>query len=141
MIQVDLGDEVVGASHTTPESLELQRVLAEMVGRACRASVMEVSSHALEQKRPADVEFDAAAERTEASRLAYRQVERAYRVGEASATDLLVATTEATDAETAQIVARAQREYQAIFLRYAVGLPPLPDLDFRQMSQADSQEN
>jgi len=85
--------------------------------------------------------FDAASERTEASRLAYRQVERAYRVGEASTTDLLNATTEATDAETSQIVARAQREYQAIFLRYAVGLPPLPDLDFRQMSQADPQEN
>jgi outer membrane protein len=85
--------------------------------------------------------FDAASERTEASRLAYRQVERAYRVGEASTTDLLNATTEATDAETSQIVARVQREYQAIFLRYAVGLPLLPDLDFRQMSQADPQEN
>jgi len=88
----------------------------------------------------ANAALDAAAERTEASRLAYRQVERAYRVGEASATDLLSATTEATDAETTQIVARAQREYQAIFLRYAVGLPPLPDLDFRQMSDADPQE-
>ncbi len=85
--------------------------------------------------------FDAARERTEASRLAYRQVERAYRVGEASTTDLLNATTEATDAETSQIVARVQREFQAISLRYAVGLPPLPDLDFRQMSLADPQEN
>ena len=91
--------------------------------------------------RAADAVFDAATERTEAARLAYRQVERAYRVGEASTTDLLNATTEATDAETSQIVARAQREYQAIFLRYAVGLPPLPDLDLRQMSQADPQEN
>ncbi len=88
----------------------------------------------------ASAALDAAGERTDASRLAYRQVERAYRVGEASATDLLVATSEATDAETTQIVARAQREYQAIFLRYAVGLPPLPDLDFRQMSDADPQE-
>jgi outer membrane protein len=88
----------------------------------------------------ANAVYDAASERTEAARLAYRQVERAYRVGEASTTDLLNATTEATDAETSQIVARAQREYQAIFLRYAVGLPPLPDLDFRQMSQADPQE-
>ena len=85
--------------------------------------------------------FDAARERTDASRLAYRQVERAYRVGEASTTDLLNATTEATDAETSQIVARVQREFQAIFLRYAVGLPLLPDLDFRQTSQADPQEN
>ena len=57
-VHYDLGDEVVEATHTTPESLELQQVLAEMAGRACRAAVMEVSSHALEQKRPADVEFD-----------------------------------------------------------------------------------
>ena len=91
--------------------------------------------------RAANAVFDAASERTEAARLAYRQVERAYRVGEASTTDLLNATTEATDAETSRIVARAQREYQAIFLRYAVGLPPLPDLDFRQMSNVESQEN
>ena len=88
----------------------------------------------------ANAALDAAGERSEASRLAYRQVERAYRVGEASTTDLLSATSEATDAETSQIVARAQREYQAIFLRYAVGLPPLPDLDFRQMSDADPME-
>jgi len=91
--------------------------------------------------RAADAVFDAASERTQAARLAYRQVERAYRVGEASTTDLLNATTEATDAETSQIVARAQREFQAISLRYAVGLPPLPDLDSRRMSQADPQEN
>ncbi len=88
----------------------------------------------------ANAVYDAASERTEAARLAYRQVERAYRVGEASTTDLLNATAEATDAETSQIVARAQREYQAISLRYAVGLPPLPDLDFRQMSQVEPQE-
>ncbi len=59
-VHYDLGDEIVEASHTTPESLELQAVLAEMAARACRASVMEVSSHALEQKRPSDVEFDTA---------------------------------------------------------------------------------
>jgi outer membrane protein TolC len=89
----------------------------------------------------AEAVLEAAAERNEAARLAFQQVNRAYRVGEASTLDLLDATTEATDAETAQIVARAQRQYQAIFLRYAVGLPPLPDLDFRTMSDADTQEN
>ena len=58
-VHYDLGDEEIEASHTTPESIELQGVLAEMAARACRGAVMEVSSHALEQKRPADVEFDA----------------------------------------------------------------------------------
>ncbi len=72
---------------------------------------------------------EAAEERVEAAREAYRQVERAYRVGENSATDLLTTTTEQIDAETAAIIAGAQREYQAIALRHAIGLSPLPDLD------------
>ena len=72
---------------------------------------------------------EAAEERVEAAREAYHQVERAYRVGENSATDLLTTTTEQIDAETAAIIAGAQREYQAIALRHAIGLSPLPDLD------------
>jgi len=113
----------------------------ELLEQTLRRTIADqVDSSSLGYKA-ADAVLDAATERTEAARLAYRQVERAYRVGEASTTDLLNATTEATDAETSQIVARAQREFQAISLRYAVGLAPLPDLDFRQMSQAESQEN
>jgi outer membrane protein len=118
---------------------DLRRV--ELLGQTVRRTIADQVDSAFIGYEAASAVFDAASERTEASRLAYRQVERAYRVGEASTTDLLNATTEATDAETSQIVARAQREYQAIFLRYAVGLPPLPDLDLRQMSQAESQEN
>jgi outer membrane protein len=112
----------------------------ELLDQTLRRTITDQVDSSYLGYRAADAVFDAASERTEAARLAYRQVERAYRVGEASTTDLLNATTEATDAETSQIVARAQREYQAISLRYAVGLPPLPDLDFRQMSQADPQE-
>jgi len=113
----------------------------ELLEQTLRRTIVDQVDSAYIGYEAASAVFDAARERTQASRLAYRQVERAYRVGEASTTDLLNATTEATDAETSQIVARVQREYQAISLRYAVGLPPLPDLDFRQMSQADPQEN
>ena len=113
----------------------------ELLEKTLRRSIADEVDSSYIGYEAASAVFDAARERTEASRLAYRQVERAYRVGEASTTDLLNATTEATDAETSQIVARVQREFQAISLRYAVGLPPLPDLDFRQMSQADPQEN
>jgi outer membrane protein TolC len=113
----------------------------ELLEQTLRRTIEDQVDSAFIGYEAASAVFDAARERTEASRLAYRQVERAYRVGEASTTDLLNATTEATDAETSQIVARVQREFQAISLRYAVGLPPLPDLDFRQMSQADPQEN
>jgi outer membrane protein len=113
----------------------------ELLDQTLRRTIEDQVDSAYIGYEAASAVYDAARERTEASRLAYRQVERAYRVGEASTTDLLNATTEATDAETSQIVARVQREFQAISLRYAVGLPPLPDLDFRQMSQADPQEN
>jgi outer membrane protein len=112
----------------------------ELLAQTVRRNIADQVDSGYLGYEAASAALEAAGERTEASRLAYRQVERAYRVGEASATDLLSATTEATDAETTQIVARAQREYQAIFLRYAVGLPPLPDLDFRQMRDADPQE-
>jgi outer membrane protein len=112
----------------------------ELLEQTVRRTIADQVDSSYLGYKAADAVFDAASERTRAARLAYRQVERAYRVGEASTTDLLDATTEATDAETSQIVARAQREYQAISLRYAVGLPPLPDLDFREMSQADPQE-
>jgi outer membrane protein TolC len=113
----------------------------ELLDQTLRRTIEDQVDSAYIGYQAASAVFDAARERTEASRLAYRQVERAYRVGEASTTDLLNATTEATDAETSQIVARVQREFQAISLRYAVGLPLLPDLDFRQTSQADPQEN
>jgi outer membrane protein len=113
----------------------------ELLEQTLRRTIEDQVDSAYIGYEAASAVYDAARERTEASRIAYRQVERAYRVGEASTTDLLNATTEATDAETSQIVARVQREFQAISLRYAVGLPPLPDLDFRQMSQADPQEN
>jgi UDP-N-acetylmuramoyl-L-alanyl-D-glutamate--2,6-diaminopimelate ligase len=45
------------ASRTTPESLDLHGLLAQMKAANCRAAVMEVSSHALEQGRVAPIEF------------------------------------------------------------------------------------
>jgi UDP-N-acetylmuramoyl-L-alanyl-D-glutamate--2,6-diaminopimelate ligase len=48
------------ASHTTPESSEVQRLLAEMVESGCKACAMEVSSHALVLHRVALVHFSAA---------------------------------------------------------------------------------
>jgi UDP-N-acetylmuramoyl-L-alanyl-D-glutamate--2,6-diaminopimelate ligase len=45
-------------SHTTPDALELQPLLAEMVRSGCRYCFMEVTSHAIEQRRIAGVDFD-----------------------------------------------------------------------------------
>jgi UDP-N-acetylmuramoyl-L-alanyl-D-glutamate--2,6-diaminopimelate ligase len=46
------------AHHTTPESLDLQEMLAEMVRAGVQAVAMEVSSHALAQERVRGLEFD-----------------------------------------------------------------------------------
>ena len=48
------------AELTTPGAIELQRVFARMAAHGCVAAVMEVSSHALDQGRTAELAFDAA---------------------------------------------------------------------------------
>lgn len=55
-----IGTETIAATHTTPESVELNRLLARMVSQDCTAAVMEVSSHALVQKRVHGLEFSTA---------------------------------------------------------------------------------
>lgn len=59
-IHYDLGNQIKSASHTTPESCDLFRLLQEMLQAGCRAVVMEVSSHALDQKRVWGIDFDVA---------------------------------------------------------------------------------
>ncbi len=48
------------ARHTTPESTEIQALLAEMRAAGARLAVLEVSSHALAQERIAGMRFRAA---------------------------------------------------------------------------------
>jgi UDP-N-acetylmuramoyl-L-alanyl-D-glutamate--2,6-diaminopimelate ligase len=55
-----IGDRLIPAERTTPESLELQRLLAQMRKAACSHAVMEVSSHALDQQRVRGIDFDVA---------------------------------------------------------------------------------
>jgi len=45
------------ASHTTPDALKIQQLLAEMVVAGCEYCFMEVSSHAAHQKRIAGIEY------------------------------------------------------------------------------------
>jgi len=52
------GSTVTAASHTTPESFELQRLLAGIRDAGVTHVVMEVSSHALELRRVEDCAFD-----------------------------------------------------------------------------------
>ena len=59
-IEYKFGDTVIPATHTTPESLELNELLSRMLEKGCAAAVMEVSSHALHQHRVDGLEFGAA---------------------------------------------------------------------------------
>ncbi|MGB9662932.1 MAG: UDP-N-acetylmuramoyl-L-alanyl-D-glutamate--2,6-diaminopimelate ligase [Moorellaceae bacterium] len=55
-----LGEKTFPAEHTTPESLDLQRLLAWMEQNGAGEVVMEVSSHALALERVRGTEFDVA---------------------------------------------------------------------------------
>ena len=50
-------DREVEATHTTPDPVQLNSVMSEMVNAGCDYAFMEVSSHASDQKRIAGLEF------------------------------------------------------------------------------------
>lgn len=50
-------DEPVEATHTTPDPLELNGLLSKMVDAGCQYAFMEVSSHAIDQRRIAGLHF------------------------------------------------------------------------------------
>jgi UDP-N-acetylmuramoyl-L-alanyl-D-glutamate--2,6-diaminopimelate ligase len=59
-IEYHLAGKILPAPHTTPEALELNRLLAEGLAQGVTESVMEVSSHALDQQRIFGIPFDVA---------------------------------------------------------------------------------
>ena len=50
-------DEAIPASHTTPDTIELNRLLAKMVESGCEYAFMECSSHAIAQQRIGGLQF------------------------------------------------------------------------------------
>lgn len=59
-VQYEIGGRVIPASRTTPESVEIQSMMSQMLRAGCRGVSMEVSSHSLDQHRVAGVDFDVA---------------------------------------------------------------------------------
>ena len=59
-IEYHVAGKIIPAPHTTPESLELQRLFREAVDAGTTEAVMEVSSHALAQGRTFGLLFDVA---------------------------------------------------------------------------------
>jgi UDP-N-acetylmuramoyl-L-alanyl-D-glutamate--2,6-diaminopimelate ligase len=59
-IEYHVVGKVLPALHTTPEALDLNRILGEALGNGATEAVMEVSSHALAQERVYGIPFDVA---------------------------------------------------------------------------------
>jgi UDP-N-acetylmuramoyl-L-alanyl-D-glutamate--2,6-diaminopimelate ligase len=55
-----IGQKELPATHTTPDALTIQMLMRQMVDDGCTYAFMEVSSHAIDQKRIAGLEFDGA---------------------------------------------------------------------------------
>jgi UDP-N-acetylmuramoyl-L-alanyl-D-glutamate--2,6-diaminopimelate ligase len=52
-----IDDEQIAATHTTPDAVTLNKIMKEMVDKGCSYCFMEVSSHAIHQKRIAGLNF------------------------------------------------------------------------------------
>ena len=60
-VQNRIGDVIINATHTTPDAINLNRLLAGMVENCCDYVFMEVSSHAIDQQRISGLKFRVAA--------------------------------------------------------------------------------
>ncbi|HQL65110.1 MAG TPA: Mur ligase family protein [bacterium] len=58
-IQYEVGQRIVPSTNTTPESIDIQALLAEMVRAGLTHAILEVSSHSIDQGRIECISFDA----------------------------------------------------------------------------------
>ncbi len=59
-VQNQIGETIIPATHTTPDAVSLNMLLAQMVNDGCTHIFMECSSHAIHQKRIAGLQFTGA---------------------------------------------------------------------------------
>ncbi|HET6559931.1 MAG TPA: Mur ligase family protein, partial [Prolixibacteraceae bacterium] len=59
-IKYYVGKDEFHATHTTPDALQIQELMAGMVEAGCTYCFMEVSSHAIDQERISGIKFDGA---------------------------------------------------------------------------------
>jgi UDP-N-acetylmuramoyl-L-alanyl-D-glutamate--2,6-diaminopimelate ligase len=57
-VRYEVGERVLPAARTTPESADVQDLLWQMGAAGCKTAAMEVSSHALVQERVRGVDFE-----------------------------------------------------------------------------------
>jgi UDP-N-acetylmuramoylalanine-D-glutamate ligase len=59
-VQNQIDETVIPSTHTTPDAVQINALLAQMVETGCAYCFMEVSSHAVDQKRIAGLQFKGA---------------------------------------------------------------------------------
>lgn len=59
-VQNEIDGTVIPATHTTPDAIQINALLAEMLNRGCTHCFMEASSHAIHQDRVRALDFDVA---------------------------------------------------------------------------------
>ena len=52
-----IDDKIIDATHTTPDAVQLNKLMKQMVDYGCEYCFMEVSSHAIDQERIAGLDF------------------------------------------------------------------------------------
>lgn len=57
-VENKIGQEIIPSTHTTPDVIRLNELLVEMNQAGCEYAFMEVSSHAVDQKRIAGIHFE-----------------------------------------------------------------------------------
>ncbi len=121
-VRYQIGDRILPAARTTPESLDVHDLLWQMRSAGCKAAAMEVSSHALVQARVRGVEFDAAIfTNLTQDHLDYHKTMEAY--AEAKA---LLFSNLAQQKKRGQAVINIDDRYGALFAtRFANDLPIL----------------
>ena len=58
-VEIRIGQRTISSTHTTPDAIRLNELLAEMVAEKVTHCFMEVSSHSVMQERITGLEFDA----------------------------------------------------------------------------------
>jgi UDP-N-acetylmuramoyl-L-alanyl-D-glutamate--2,6-diaminopimelate ligase len=126
-VLVDDGAEVAPANMTTPPAIEISRTLGIMVEGGCKAATLEVSSHALDQKRADALPFAAAVfTNLSGDHLDYHKTMDEYAAAKARLFELLapggVAIVNAHDGWSQRMV----RDFKGPVLRCGVGVGSVP---------------
>jgi UDP-N-acetylmuramoyl-L-alanyl-D-glutamate--2,6-diaminopimelate ligase len=57
-VKDQINDEIIFATHTTPDAIQINALMSQMLDEECAYCFMEVSSHSIDQNRISGIKFD-----------------------------------------------------------------------------------